>query len=114
MPGSPEWENTCGLARKYFPNHVASFYSTAGCAPGLVLTTVLKALGPTATRDQAVAWLETHPVPTGGLTPDLTYRHGDHRPFDTVTPVEVKGGKWVKAGKTFTPARLSEDINDGE
>ncbi|MEW6472796.1 MAG: ABC transporter substrate-binding protein [Actinomycetota bacterium] len=114
MPGYPEWENSCGVARKYFPNHVASWYSSAGCTPALVLSKALKALGPTATRDQVVAYLESAKISTDGLTPDVVYKPGDHRPFDSVIPVEVKGRKWIKTGPAFVPARLSEDINDGE
>ncbi len=114
MPGYPGWENNCGVVRRYYPKHVASLYSSIGCSAGLVLGEVLKAVGPTATRDQAIQWLETHPISTNGLSPDIVYKPGDHRPFDSVMAVAVKDGKWVQTGEPYTPDRLSEDITDGE
>ena len=110
--GQPAGTATAAGALVHYGDKETFFPGAA--TPALALATALKYLGPTATRDQVVAWLNSHPVPTGGLSPDLSYRPGDHRPFDTVTPVEVKGGKWVKVGAAFTPARVTEDINDGE
>jgi ABC-type branched-subunit amino acid transport system substrate-binding protein len=116
MPGTPGYDKPCGdLVKKYFPKHEKNFWYTAtGCAPAIVLVTALRALGPQATRDEVVSYLETHPIPTGGLTPDIVFKPGDHRPYDQVAPVTVKNGKWVQTGPYFTPGRLSDDISDGD
>jgi hypothetical protein len=80
-----------------------------------VLVKGAQAVGPSVTKESLMRYLESGtPISTGGVTPDLVYRPGDHRPFDQVAPIQIKGGKWVQTGPYFTPARLSEDIHDGD
>jgi branched-chain amino acid transport system substrate-binding protein len=116
VPGEPEWEARCGVVRQYFPNDkYLSVYSSIGCVSAVVLVTALQAVGPGATQAQVIEYLESHPVPTRGITPgDMRYRPGDHRPHDLVIPMEIKGGRWVRTGPPFTPTQLSDCRYEGD
>ncbi|HYH49819.1 MAG TPA: ABC transporter substrate-binding protein [Acidimicrobiia bacterium] len=101
---SPAFDEQCGAIRRYYPKAKVQFFMLVGCTGAKLLVEGLRAAGPGASRVALQAVLDSGRVFSfGGLLPDLSYRPGRHLPYDLTATVEVRGGKWVRTGRLYTP-----------
>jgi branched-chain amino acid transport system substrate-binding protein len=101
---SPAFAEQCGAVKRYYPKAKVQFFLIVGCLGSKLLVEGLKMAGPGAGREALMAALDSGKTFSfGGLVPDLTYRPGDHLPYDLTATVEIKDGKWVRTGPLYTP-----------
>ncbi|MBW3662314.1 MAG: ABC transporter substrate-binding protein [Actinobacteria bacterium] len=107
---SPEFEALCGQAlRRYFPDSPLQFFSITQCIGAHLFIDTLRAIGPDATGEEFVEYLESAPPwDPGGLGPAFDYRpepneYVVHLPFDLTRAAEVRDGEWVIISELFQP-----------
>jgi ABC-type branched-subunit amino acid transport system substrate-binding protein len=107
---SPEFEELCGQTiRRYFPDSSLQYFSITQCLGAHRFVDVLRQLGPDATGEEFVEYLESAPPwDPGGLSPPFDYRPEPneyvlHLPFDLTQAAEVRDGKWVVISDHFKP-----------
>jgi len=90
---------------RYYPDSGATQYlGYASCIATRVLLDALLVLGPDATAQQIIGYLERgEPYDSQGMAPPMSWTPDDHEPYRQMFAVQIENGVWVVKTDPFEP-----------